>query len=130
MNGVNCLKDVSWRVVIMKTKLSFIWSCNGVSYFFTAIQPEDVLRWVSLGLTIIATIVSLAFTIYTWWKKASADGKITEDEVNDLLDQISVLQNQLEKEKENEVRGQNQGNERESQESINTGKSRPDNYVR
>ncbi len=47
----------------------------------------------NLVLTIIATIVSLVYTIWKWWKKAKADGKITEDEVDELMDDIHQVTN-------------------------------------
>lgn len=54
----------------------------------TAIQPDEVFRYISLGLTILSTLVAMAFTIWKWWKKASEDGKITTDEINELQDSI------------------------------------------
>lgn len=64
------------------------WFLNLVGAFFTAVQPDDILRWISLGLTILATIISIAFTVYKWYNKAKADGKITPEEVKELTDTI------------------------------------------
>lgn len=61
---------------------------NAFGVIFSAIQTNEVLSWISWGLTLIATIVSLAFTIYKWWKKAIADGEITKDELEELGDDV------------------------------------------
>ena len=60
------------------------WVCNAMGIFLTAIQSEEIFRIISLVLTILATLTSVAFTIWNWWKKATADGKITPEEVEDL----------------------------------------------
>lgn len=62
-------------------------TCTGVSMA----TMNQVIVICNLVLTIIATIVSLVYTIWKWWKKAKADGKITEDEVDDLMDDIKDI---------------------------------------
>lgn len=51
-------------------------------------QGQELLSYIQLGLGILATIVSILFSIWKWWKKASADGKITKDEIKELSDDI------------------------------------------
>lgn len=51
-------------------------------------QGQELLSYIQLGLGILATIVSIAFSIWKWWKKASADGKITEEEIKELSDDL------------------------------------------
>lgn len=51
-------------------------------------QGQELLSYIQLGLGILATILSLVYTIYKWWKKASADGKITKDEIKELSDDL------------------------------------------
>lgn len=63
----------------------------------TALQTDEVLRYIQLGLTILSTLFAIAFTIYKWWKKASEDGKITKEEIEDLTDDISDVLNDKEK---------------------------------
>lgn len=64
-------------------------TCTGVSMA----TMNQVIVICNLVLTIIATIVSLVYTIWKWWKKAKADGKITEDEVDELIDDIHQVTN-------------------------------------
>lgn len=51
-------------------------------------QGEELLRYIQLGFGILATIISIAFSIWKWWKKASADGKITKEEIKELSDEL------------------------------------------
>ena len=67
-----------------------------IDYFFdvSAIalaiaQNEALLKYIQLGLGIVATLLSLAFTIWKWWKKAKEDGKIKKEEVDDLIDKLN-----------------------------------------
>lgn len=64
-------------------------TCTGVSMA----TMNQIIVICNLVLTIIATVVSLVYTIWKWWKKAKADGKITEDEVNELMDDIHQVTN-------------------------------------
>lgn len=59
---------------------------NAFAVLTTAIQPNEILQWVSFVATLIATIVSLAFTIYKWYKASKEDGKITKDEIKEGID--------------------------------------------
>lgn len=66
--------------------LSYVGSVFGT--ICTALQTDEVLRYIQLGLTILSTLFAIAFTIYKWWKKANEDGKITSEEVKELKDDI------------------------------------------
>ena len=77
----------------MNDKEIVSYSANIMGGVFTALQTDEVLRYVQLVLTIIATLFSIAFTIYNWYKKAKKDGKITKDEVEDLIDQLNGKDN-------------------------------------
>lgn len=61
---------------------------NSVAVVFTAIQTNEILQYISLGLTIFSVCVTIAYNIYKWYKKASADGKITEEEIKEGVDII------------------------------------------
>lgn len=66
--------------------LSWIGSVFGT--ILTAVQSDQIFQYISLGLTILSTLVAIAYTIWKWWRKAKEDGKIDEEEVKDLVDQI------------------------------------------
>ena len=72
----------------MKNSPVFSWLGTGLAGLFTylsAVELKDLISWV---LSIIAAVVTIAFTIWVWYKKAKADGKITKDEVDELVDQL------------------------------------------
>lgn len=54
----------------------------------TALQTNETLQIIQGILSIIAVIITIAYTIWKWYKKASKDGKITPDEVDDLFDDL------------------------------------------
>lgn len=54
----------------------------------TAMQTENIFKIISLVLTCLSVAASLALTIYKWYKTAKADGKITADEVMDVVGKV------------------------------------------
>ena len=64
---------------------------TAISAVLTATQAEDIFRYIQLSLTILVAIVTLVYTIYKWYKRAKQDGKITSDEVEDLVDDIKEI---------------------------------------
>lgn len=59
---------------------------EAVGFVFTASQTETTFQILSLILTCLSFIVSIAFTIYNWYKKAKADGKIDKEELKELAE--------------------------------------------
>ena len=62
---------------------------------FAGTQPEDLIKYIQLALGILATLVSIAFSIWQWWKRASKDGKITEEEFKEGADIIRDGTNEI-----------------------------------
>ena len=55
----------------------------------TALQTEEVLRIVSLTITILGAIISMiVLPLLTWYKNAKRDGKITQDEIKEGIDTL------------------------------------------
>lgn len=54
----------------------------------TALQTNETLQIIQGILSIIAVIITIAYTIWKWYKKASKDGKITEEEYDELFDDL------------------------------------------
>ena len=54
----------------------------------TIIQTDKLLQYISLALTIISVIITIAFNIYKWVKSATADKKITDEEIKEGVDII------------------------------------------
>ena len=55
----------------------------------TALQTEEVLRIVSLIITILGAIISMiVLPLLTWYKNAKRDGTITKDEIKEGIDTL------------------------------------------
>lgn len=90
------------------------YGCDVLAAIFTGAQTDELLKYISLGLTILATLVSIFFSVYFGIKKARAnDGKVEPAEVqeiakdvidqfNDMQSEINGLQEQL-KEKDDKI---------------------------
>lgn len=81
----------------MKNNEVVAWVLNGIGAIGTALQTEAVFRIISLILTIIATLLSIAITCWTWYKKAKKDGKITPEELEELKNKLEEEKNKIEK---------------------------------
>lgn len=80
-----------------------------LSTFLTATQTNETFRMISLILTILATLVVIARNIHDWYIKAKLDGRISKEEVKDLIDIVdkgvndvkdAVDKNKVDKDKE------------------------------
>ena len=61
---------------------------NTVSWTLTASQTKEVFEIIQIIASIIVSLLTVAYIVWKWWKKAKADGKIEAEEVVDLVDQI------------------------------------------
>ena len=81
----------------------------GVQAIFTAVQTDEVLRWISFGITILSALITIAYNIYKWWRKSKEDGKISMNEVDELVDIVkdgsNTLTNTIKEGKDNDTRG-------------------------
>ena len=55
----------------------------------TVSQTNEVFQTIQIIISALAGAVALAYTIWRWYRNAKKDGKITEDEVDDLFEQIT-----------------------------------------
>ena len=46
---------------------------------------NTVLQYVIVALPVLAALVSIAYTLYKWVKRATADKKISQEEVDELM---------------------------------------------
>lgn len=68
------------------------WIGTGLTTLSTVINAEvrDIISWV---VTLIVGIITIAFTLYTWYKAAKKDGQITKEEVKELTDELNKIKN-------------------------------------
>ena len=72
------------------------YSTTAFETILAAGQADEILQVIQIALSIIAFIVTISYTIYKWYKKATSnnsDGgsKITKDEVKDLINDLKDL---------------------------------------
>ena len=80
---------------------------NAGLYVLTAVQDNPVFQTITLILSIITSIVLLAYRIWKWWKEAKKDGKITKEEIKDGIDIVaSGVKDIVDKTKKGEKDGQ------------------------
>ena len=68
----------------------------GLSTFSTAIGIASIYEYLGIALTIlgiVSAILSIMLSIRTWYKNANADGKITKEEIDELLNDENIKEN-------------------------------------
>lgn len=63
--------------------------CTAVAGTSTAIQPDVIFQYIQMGLTILATLITIILGLRAWWKDAKKDGKITKDEIEQGINIIT-----------------------------------------
>lgn len=86
----------------MKNNNLLSWLTSGVAFLFTNLQPDDLLKWISLGLTILSVIISIIYNIWKWSKEATKDGRITPEEIKELGEIIDDAKKDIKEIKDNE----------------------------
>ena len=66
---------------------------TAIETVLAACQTNEVLKAIQIVLSIITFLVTLAYTVWKWYRKATdekSDGgkKITKDEIDDLMNNI------------------------------------------
>lgn len=59
--------------------------CTAVAGTSTAVQPNEVFQYIQMGLTILATLITIILGLRAWWKDAKKDGKIDKEEVDEAV---------------------------------------------
>ena len=84
----------------MKDNNLFSWVASGFT-FLTAGLTQDITQLILLILGIVSSVVSLAYTLWKWYRKAKADGKITADEIDEAAD---IIHDHVNKGKDDETK--------------------------
>ena len=64
------------------------WLGNGLGIILTAVQTNVVFQYISLFLTIFATLLSIVISCITIYKKFKNGEKITQKDIEDLQRQL------------------------------------------
>lgn len=56
---------------------------NTLQYVLATIQDNPIWQGIQLGLSILTSVVLIAYRLWKWHDEATADGKITKDEIEE-----------------------------------------------
>lgn len=79
----------------MDNKVGAALSAVSVGTATTGLLDTGTLAYISMIIALISGVLSIAFTVYRWYKSASKDGKITADEVDELVVEVAPIVNDL-----------------------------------
>lgn len=81
----------------MKTRIDYL--CGATAGVGAILQPDEILRIVSMVLTCLSVCASLCFTLYKWYKEAKKDNKIDNKEIDEAInivkDHVEVINNNV-----------------------------------
>ena len=69
---------------------------TGLCWILTAIQVDEVLKYVNLGLSILVTLFSVAMTLYGFYAKVKAKGKVEKEDIESAKDDLEKIKEELE----------------------------------
>lgn len=82
------------------------YSATALSWWLMAIQIDDVIRYINLGLSIFLTCLSIGVSIYNIVKGVRETGKIDKNEVNNIVEHVNGFTEQMKGEKKDEPKGE------------------------
>lgn len=89
---------------------------SSVCTMLAGFQVDEMLRYVNLALAVLSALVAIAFTIWKWWHEAKKDGKITPNEVNDVLDDVTEIIDET-KDSIGKIADENKNNKKEKKDN-------------
>ena len=82
------------------------YSATALSWWLMAIQIDDVIRYINLGLSIFLTCLSIGVSIYNIVKGVRETGKIDKNEVDSIVEHVNGFTEQMKGEKKDEPKGE------------------------
>ena len=64
---------------------------SALSWILTVTQTNEIFALIQIIASTIVSIVTLAYILWIWYKKAKEDGEITPDEVVDLAEELKNI---------------------------------------
>ena len=62
---------------------------NVFTYMIAFASQNETLQWIELVISIIVSLVLLAYRLWRWYNEAKKDGKITKEELKEGIDILS-----------------------------------------
>ena len=69
---------------------------SGLCWILTAIQVDEALKYVNLGLSILVTLFSVAMTLYSLYAKIRAKGKVEKKDIESAKADLEKIKEELE----------------------------------
>lgn len=82
------------------------YTATALSWWLMAIQIDDVIRYINLGLSIFLTCLSIGVSIYNIVKGVRETGKIDKNEVNSIVEHVNDFTEHIKGEKKDEPKGE------------------------
>ena len=82
------------------------YSATALSWWLMAIQIDDVIRYINLGLSIFLTCLSIGVSIYNIVKGVRETGKIDKNEVDSIVEHVNDFREQMEGGKKDGPKGE------------------------
>ena len=82
------------------------YTATAISWWLMAIQIDDVIRYINLGLSIFLTCLSIGVSIYNIVKGVRETGKIDKNEVESIVEHVNDFTEQMKGEKKDEPKGE------------------------
>lgn len=64
---------------------------NALQYVATSLQDNPVMQGIQLGLSILTSIILIAYRLWKWHKDAMKDGKLSEEEIEEGMNIINDI---------------------------------------
>lgn len=64
---------------------------NTLQYVLATIQDNPIWQGIQLGLSILTSIILIAYRIWKWHKDAMKDGKLSEEEIEEGMNIINDI---------------------------------------
>lgn len=95
--GKRIFKSILGGNVKMKDNITY-GACATVMTICGVTQANELFQLIQIIVGVVSGLFAIAYTIYKWYNKAKADGKITSQEIKELGEDISnVLKDKEEK---------------------------------
>lgn len=82
------------------------YSATALSWWLMAIQIDDVIRYINLGLSIFLTCLSIGVSIFNIVKGVRETGKIDKNEVDSIVEHVNDFKEQMEGGKKDGPKGE------------------------
>lgn len=56
--------------------------------FVACLQPNEIFQIIQFALATLMVLVGIAYKIWRWYKEAKSDGKITGDEIKQIINEV------------------------------------------